>query len=377
MTKPIAVVFETQQDFTALAGVIAELGQRCRTVQVQRPESSRRTRGFFDGARFVETDIRVGPIEHRQELDALSRFAAVWDELQPGAVLVHGDSDGAALAARAAGAANIPVGRLDGETVEERSPRQFLNHHLICALAAVHFVASDSDAERLVADGVESSRIVTVGDLTSESTVRLLPSAEEQREIQAVAGLAGNHVVAAINQPENVDDPARLRFILRALASQDRTVAMPLNPHVARRIREFELADEARALTNLKVVDRPTFLSFVHTASLVVTDVGAVLREAATLKVPALLVAAQDPVPSAPEWIADPRFARRVTAGPMLSAHVRAALDDPTWAARLSDLPNPVGDGLASQRIAWGIGGLVVARSTNRSNEGLTAGSGP
>jgi UDP-N-acetylglucosamine 2-epimerase (non-hydrolysing) len=377
MTGPIAVVFETQQDFTALSGVIAELGPRCRTVQVLRPESRRRTRGFFDGDRLVETDVQVGPIEDGQDLEALSQFTAAFDDLRPGAILVHGDSDGAALAARAAASASIPVGRLDVGEAEERTSHQFLNHHLICALATVHFVPSEVDARRLAEDGVAPNGIVTVGDLTSETTLRLLPSADERREILAVAGLDGNHVVAAINQPENVDDPARLRFILRALSTQHQTVAMPLNPHVARRIREFDLVDEARALTNLKVVDRSTFLTFIQAGSLVVTDVGAVLREAATLKVPALLVAAQDPAPSAPEWIADPRFAHRVTAGPMLSAHLRAALDDPTWSARLSDLPNPAGDGLASQRVAWGIAGLVVARAAKRSNEGLTAGSGP
>lgn len=377
MTRPIAVVFETQQEFAALSGVVAELGERARTVHVQPPNGRSRTRGFFDGGRLVVPDVQVDPAAEGTRIDSPSRYATVLADLNPGAVLVHGDSDSAALVARAAHAASIPVGRLDIGDREDRSPSQFLNHQLICTLATVHFVSSEADAQRLVGDGVQPDRIVTVGDLSSQTTLRILPSAEEQHEILAAAGLGGDHVVAAISQPENVDDRERLRFILRALAVQDRTVAMPLSPRLTRRIREFELADEARQLTNLKVVDRSTFLTFVASASLVVTDNGSVLREAATLKIPALLVAQQDPAPTDPEWIADERFARRVTAGPMLSAHLRTVLEDWTWGARLGDLPDPTGDGLASQRVAWGIAGLVVSRETRRNNASLNAGSGP
>lgn len=377
--RPITVVFETQHEFTALSGVIAELGSRCRTVQVQRPNARRRTRGFFDGSRLVVPDAQVDLVDDGPGRDgAVRQVAAVLNQLQSGAVLVLGDTDSAGLAARASASVGIPVGRLDDDSApREVSPFQHLNRQAVADTAAVHYVSSERRAQRVREAGAVAGRIVIVGDMASETALRLLPSPDERAEILATAGLTGDHVVAAISKPENVDDPSRLRFILKALAVQGLTVAMPLSPHVARRIHEFGLVEEARAMTNLKLVDRSTFLTFVQAARLVVSDAGSVLREAAALKVPALLVAALDPSPASPEWIADVRFAHRVPPDHMLSAHLFAALDDRTWATRLSHLPNPLGDGLASQRVAMGVLDLITSRVNLPSNALLNAGSGP
>lgn len=372
MTRPVAVVFETQREFTALTGVIADLGARARTVQVQRADARRRTRGFFDGSRLVVPDVEVGLGDGMGD-----RLADILADLQLDAMLVFGDSDVAALAARVAASVGLPVGRVhDDRSPDERSSDQIANHQVLRVLTAVHFVSSDEHAHQLMADGVAPSRIVIVGNLAVETTLRSLPSAEEQAAILASARLTGDHVVAAINRAEHVDDPATLRFILKALAAQELTVAMPLNPHVARRIQEFGLVDEVRALTNLKLVDRSTFLTFVRSARLVVTDVGAVMREAATLRVPTLLLASHDPSPGSAEWISDARFARRAHAGAMLSAHLRTAIDDKTWAAHLEMLPNPVGDGQASRRVVMGLDRVTV-RAARPSSVLLSAGSGP
>lgn len=370
MTRPVAVVFETQREFTALAAVIAELGDLCFTVQVERPDTRTRSRGFLDGGRLVEPDVKVGP----------ERLAPVLADLRPGALLIVGDSDTSVLAAGAAAASNIPMGRLVEDGGQDVPPDERPNGRALADLATTHFVASEGNAWQLESVGVTPDRVVVVGDLTPETTRRLLPSEDEREEILEAAGLRGDHIVVAINKPENVDDPDRLRFILRALAVQDRTVAMPLNPHVSRRIHEFGLVEEARALTNLKLVDRATFLAYVWEAGLVVSDVGAVLREAATLRVPAVLLAAHDPSPWSPEWISDDRFAHRVAAGAMLSAHLRAALDDRTWADRLRTLHDPIGDGLAGRRVSREMLRLSSARPpapVRTSNAGLNAGSGP
>lgn len=294
-------------------------------------------------------------------------------------MLVFGGSDVAALAARVAASSGVPVGRVhDDQPLSGSSVDQRANHQVLRVLVAAHFVSSQESAHRLTAAGVAPSRIVVVGDLSVETTLRSLPSSEEQATIRVNARLTGDYLVAAINREEHVDDPTALRFILKALAVQELPVAMPLNPHVARRIQEFGLIDEARALTNLKLVDRSTFLTFIRSARLVVTDVGPVMREAATLKVPSLLLASHDPSPGSAEWIADARFARRVQAGAMLSAHLRTALDDRMWPAQLELLPNPIGDGHASRRVVMGLDRINAVRAPQPSNRVLlNAGSGP
>jgi hypothetical protein len=47
------------------------------------------------------------------------------------------------------------------------------------------------------------------------------------------------------------------------------------------------------------------------------------------------------------------------------------------WAAHLEMLPDPVGDGYASRRIAMGLDRLVAVRTRQPNSVLLSAGSGP
>ena len=103
-------------------------------------------------------------------------------------------------------------------------------------------------------------------------------------------GLNGDYVLVTLHRPSNVDDPARLGRIVRALReiAADRTVVFPVRPRTTDRLRAAGLQ-----LEPVKAVEPLVYLEMLDVmsgASVVVTDSGGVQEETTVLGIPCLTV---------------------------------------------------------------------------------------
>ncbi|MEU7529982.1 UDP-N-acetylglucosamine 2-epimerase [Saccharothrix sp. NPDC042600] len=350
-TGGVAVVLGSRPEIFPLAPVLCALGDLARVVRVQGDLPA-----FTDQPpvlRDTAADPRTGRIA--TALDDLDRvFAAD----RPDVVVVRGATTAALAGALAANAGGIPLVHLDaGLRSRDLAVPEEHNRVLVDRLSDVLCAPTPTAAANLRAEGLGGRDVRLTGNTTPEAVGHRLIAEPDRHKVLAKWGLRpDNYVLATLDRPENVDQPALTRQLAR-IAEAGHPVLLPADPKVrAALIRSSALS----GATNLRLVNRlwhSEFLALAAHAALLVTDSGAVQEEATVLKRPVLVVRRSV---ERPEVLRD--FGRLATPFDLADAALDWLADGTTVRAALRDLPCPFGDGRASARIARAVHDLVRTR---------------
>ncbi|HEX3291497.1 MAG TPA: UDP-N-acetylglucosamine 2-epimerase (non-hydrolyzing) [Gaiella sp.] len=256
---------------------------------------------------------------------------------RPDAVVVLGDTNSTLAGARAAARAGIRVAHVEaGLRSGDLSMPEERARIAVDRLAALLFCPDDRSAETLAAEGV-SGRVLVVGDVMADATLRFAPIA---RERVPPPHPPGTYVVATVHREANVR-PARLRRIVEGLSSIEHTVVFPAHPRTAAVLRDERIGVGG----NIELRDPLGYLEFASTASqarAIATDSGGLQKEAYWYRVPCVTMR-----PST-EWVDTVEQGANVLVDDdpaAIAAAVRAA-------AFPAQAPPLYGDGHAAERIA-------------------------
>ena len=176
-----------------------------------------------------------------------------------------------------------------------------VNRLLTDAIADLLFVTEESGRQNLLREGIAPERIHFVGNVMIDALQIFRPRWEGSSIFNRL-GLNDNHpyIVLTLHRPSNVDDPAILIDLLKALDEVARhlPIVVPVhprvNPHLLRHGNMFfaEL-DSAKSLpsTGVTCLDPLGYLDFIalmSRAHLVLTDSGGIQEETTFLGVPCL-----------------------------------------------------------------------------------------
>jgi len=310
------------------------------------------------------------------------------EESPPKAMLVHGDTSTAAMAALASFYRNIPVAHVEAGLRSHRRddpfPEEF-NRTLIARLARWHFAPSETAVRNLYREGVEPECTYLVGNTIVDATQAALQ--RRRMALEATEPGLWNHqprvhgtgsaaqssttgdaahaastrsprlVLVTIHRRENWGETvvglSRAIFAL-VQAHPELEVVWPLhaNPALAESIREQSRQYPAERLSRCHLVaplDYPELIDLLAHAWLVITDSGGLQEEACSLKVPALVTRTGT---ERPELI-DLGAARLVGTDPLnLIREFERLWRDPARHEAMRRVVNPYGDGRAAERIA-------------------------
>lgn len=284
----------------------------------------------------------------------LERMPAVFEDLSPDRVLVHGDTTTSFAAALAAFYAGFPVGHVEAglRTHDLSSPwPEEANRQLTGRLADVHFAPTDAARANLLAEGVPDERIVVTGntvidalmiarDRLTDADRSAVPGLDDRRRLILVTGHRRENHGAGL---------AGLCAALQTLAARPNVeIVYPVhpNPQVSGPVREL-LADTA----HVHLVDPLDYLPFVallDRAFLVITDSGGVQEEAPSLGTPVLVV--RDTT-ERPEAVAAGTVRLVGTDSARIVDEAERLLDCPDAHDAMARAINPYGDGRAAERI--------------------------
>jgi UDP-N-acetylglucosamine 2-epimerase len=374
--SPVLISVGTRPEIIKMAPVHAEL--RRRGVPVvwvhtrQHREMADTLYDFFgiQPEHQIALERRNGSLAHLngQLLEGLS---ALFEQLAPRAVLVHGDTTSTLASAQAAYYLNVPVGHVEAglRTFMSREPfPEEKNRELTARLACWHFAPTAGAAANLAREGIDGAAVHTVGntavDAALATCVRLdqlmadggvaLPA--EINLLQRNVGVRRLMTVTA-HRRENWGDG--IRSTARAVASllnnnADLAVVWPVhgNPVVGDTV-HAELDELAGTLggrlTLCPPLDYPALLWCLRRSALVLTDSGGIQEEGAALSVPVLVLRNTT---ERPELI-DAGAGMLVGTG---EAHIVSVvshlLTDDTDLTRMRAANNPFGDGHTSARVA-------------------------
>ena len=278
---------------------------------------------------------------------------------RPAALLVHGDTSSAAMAALAGFWRGVPIAHVEAG-LRSHQPRdpfpEELNRTLIARVATWHFAPTQAAVANLRAEGIAARAIYPVGNTIVEATQQAL------ERLDAAGPLAASRpgaklVLVTAHRRENWGAPIRgfiraLGAVLSAHADLEVVWTLHANPALARDVREAhaELPPEPAARLHLvPPLDYLRMIALLRAAWLVLTDSGGVQEEACALRVPVLVLRHST---ERPELI-EAGAGRLIGTDPLrVAAEIERLWREPAIHHAMQAATNPFGDGAASRRIA-------------------------
>lgn len=212
----------------------------------------------------------------------------VLQELRPDRVLVYGDTNSTLAGALVAAKLHIPVAHVEaGLRSFNRAMPEEINRIVADQLSDILFTSTKAAERNLEREGVETSRIFTVGDVMYDAALQFAQVAANRTDIADQLALEpGRYVLATIHRAENTDDPVRLANIVSALeqVTAHMPVVLPLHPRTAARMKAGGLA-----FKKVKTISPVGYLDMValeSRAAVIATDSGGVQKEASFYRVP-------------------------------------------------------------------------------------------
>lgn len=295
-----------------------------------------------------------------------ARLDALYEQVQPDRVLVHGDTTTAMTAALAAFHRRIPVGHVEAGlrtgNLEQPWPEE-MNRRVIDVVADHLFAPTDSSGRNLEQEHL-SGRISVTGntviDALEQTVERLQRDAALRGAVDAqFPFLLPERKLLLVTGHRRESFGDGFANICRALAElaqrPDLQIVYPvhLNPNV-----QGPVHAQLGGLDNVHLIAPQDYLAFVRLmqrAHVVLTDSGGVQEEAPALGRPVLVMRA---VTERPEAVQAGVVKLVGTDPARIVAAVHAACDQPARPAQFLPDASPYGDGRASARIVAALRGL-------------------
>ena len=272
-------------------------------------------------------------------------------ELDPGIVLLYGDTNSTVAGALAAAKLNIPVAHVEaGLRSFARSMPEEINRIVADHVSSLLFPPTAGAEERLIIEGLGDRHVRRVGDVMYDAVIHARGLAASRATDLLPPGLPmDRYILATIHRAENTDSPERLGNILAGLTAVSETcpVILPLHPRTRAAMNELPAGVRHRA-GGMHLIDPVGYLAMQRLeagARLIVTDSGGVQKEAYWHGVPCVTLRGET------EWTELVEVGWNQLAPPTSAPVVRSAVEGALGRAR-GPRPDLYGDGTAGERIA-------------------------
>jgi UDP-N-acetylglucosamine 2-epimerase (non-hydrolysing) len=314
-----------------------------------------------------DVNLGVGSGSHAAQTGAVMvALEGRWLEHRPALVVVYGDVNSTVAAALVAAKLQIPLAHVEaGLRSFDASMPEEVNRLVTDRLSDVLLCTSADAVAHLGNEGIEPARIHLVGNPMIDTLLAHLDRYDVEAA-RAAHALTGDYAAATLHRPGNVDDPADVAELVKALhaVADQLPLVLPLHPRGRQRLEDAGLFTHA----GIRVVDPlgyVEFLGLVRGASVVVTDSGGVQEETTVLGIPCLTLRPNTERPvtithgtnqlvtrvDLPFAVADVLAAARVVRSELVVGP-GVSRPDPTGPSRPVRRIPPLWDGQAGPRIA-------------------------
>lgn len=236
-------------------------------------------------------NLNVGSGHHGEQTGRIMiELEKVLLKEKPQLLLVLGDTNSTLAAAVVGSKLGCKIVHLEaGCRSRNRYQPEEINRVVADHCADFLFTIDTESTDNLLKEGLKKEQIFQVGNIVEEACFRAIAlrvAADDFSDAYA----DDRNILVTIHRAENTDDPARLRNIVEALTilSEKASVIFPIHPRTKKVLSENKI----QLSPKIKVLEPQgyaAFVSLLSKCSVVITDSGGVLEEAAFLNVPALI----------------------------------------------------------------------------------------
>ena len=284
---------------------------------------------------------------------AMYGLSDVLKEYKPDLVFVHGDTSTAFASALACYYLQSPVAHVEAglrtHNIYSPYPEEF-NREAIGLIAKYNFSPTEMVSQNLKAEGKPESSIYVTGNTVIDALKTTIMD-DYQNEITEWAK-GSRLILITAHRRENWGEPMHRMFrAIRRIADEYDDVKMVYPMHMNPKVREvaYEILGNSDKIRLIEPLNPFDFHNFMNHSYLILTDSGGIQEEAPALGKPVLVM--RDTT-ERPEGVEAGTLMLVGTDEEKIYSACKTLLDDPAQYRKMSEAPNPYGDGHASERIA-------------------------
>ncbi len=315
------------------------------------------TKVFFEEFSLPEptVNLEVGSGSHAQQTaKIMTRLEPFLQKQKPDLVVVPGDTNSTLAGALTAAKLDISVAHVEAgaRSYDNRMPEE-VNRRLTDHCSTLLFAATEICLRNLLKEGIEKACVNLVGDTMYDVLLQQLPKAERTAILDQVDVKAKAYALLTLHRQENVDNLEKLNSILAAIVKLKKVVVIfPLHPRTLKQLHSFNLYNRLKEQKHVKLIKPVSYLeniNLIKNATFVMTDSGGVQKEAFWLKTPCITLR------ESTEWVETVQLGANHLLGSNTERIVKTVEkiieNEEELCKKLGALPNPFGDGRASQKI--------------------------
>ena len=369
--KRVLTVFGTRPEAYKMIPLVLELQARHAQVE-SRVCVTAQHREMLDTALApfgVVPDVDLNVMTHGQTPgDVISRILAgmapALANWRPDIVLVHGDTTTTFAAALAAFHAKVAVGHVEAglRTFDKYRPYpEEMNRKLTTALTDFHFAPTELSRHYLLEEKVPAARVFITGNTALDMLKHTVSNdyAFQNTDAARVCAEAadGNHRIILMTAHRRENFGAPMEAICRAVGRiatdfPDVRILWPMHPNGAGRTESQKYLAHLPNVVLTQALDLHDMHNVMKRAYLILSDSGGIQEEAPSFNVPVVVLRE---VTERPEGV----DAGALVLGGVEEAGIYNAsaelLTNRATHAKMAAVPNPYGDGKASERIVQAI----------------------
>lgn len=315
------------------------------------------TKVFFEEFSLPDPTVNldVGSGSHAQQTaKIMSRLEPILLEQKPDLVLVPGDTNSTLAGAVTAAKLHIPVAHIEAgaRSYDNRMPEE-INRRLTDHCSTLLFTTTENCSRNLLKEGISQASVHLVGDPMYDVLLQQLSKAERTAILGRLDVKPKSYALLTLHRQENVDNLENLKQILEAIVRlKTLAVIFPVHPRTRKQLHSYNLYSKLKEQKHVKLIEPVSYLeniSLIKNANFVLTDSGGMQKEAFWLKTPCITLRENT------EWVETVQLGANYLVGADTERIVKTAEDiienEEVLREKLEKLPNPFGDGCASQKI--------------------------
>jgi len=174
----------------------------------------------------------------------------------------------------------------------DRTMPEEINRVLTDAISDMLFTTEESANQNLKRENIPQEKVHFVGNVMIDTLIHCLENISDRLPFPDL--MEKKYAIVTLHRPSNVDQPDKLKDILKALhvISKMIKLVIPLHPRAKKNIERFNLCDELQSIGETSIITGPIgyldMLRLLKSARIVITDSGGIQEETTYLGVPCL-----------------------------------------------------------------------------------------
>ena len=226
--------------------------------------------------------------------DIIAKADKVFDEIQPDALLIYGDTN-SCLSVIPAKRRKIPIFHMEAgnRCFDQRVPEE-INRKIVDHLSDINLPLSEQARGYLLAEGLNPETVIKTGSPMTEVLNANMEKIKSSDILEREGLKLKKYIVMSIHREENVDSPKNFSDLLESIDELAKKYKLPIiistHPRTRKKLEDIDYQNKNPLIRFSKPYGFHEYNNLQMNAFCVISDSGTIAEEASILNLPAVTI---------------------------------------------------------------------------------------